>query len=229
MSLRIAPETKAVHDLARPLIDAEIAISATDPRADHHRALAQEMATLPRAVAKRQREFAAGRVAAHRAMQALGVPVEPVLFGKDRAPVWPKGVTGSLTHTRATCLAAVARSDRYCALGLDVEEATPLAGDLIATICTTSERAWLSTLPQDQAGGMAKLIFSAKECAYKCQYVATRTLFGFDTFEVTPDPDTGQFEATFVRDVAPYCAGTRLSGRFAIGGGLIVTAMALGA
>jgi len=110
---------------------------------------------------------------------------------------------------------------------VDVEEDSDLDDDLLTTICTADERAWLSVQPQAQAGIMAKLIFSAKECAYKCQYPRSKTLFGFDTLIITPDPESGQFEATFLTDIPHFPAGTRLEGRFAIKGGLIVTAMAI--
>jgi 4'-phosphopantetheinyl transferase EntD len=211
--------------LTRPLFDPDIAVTVTDPRSARHRVLPQEAAALARAVEGRRRSFAAGRVAAHRAMSDLGLPVRPVLMGPDRAPIWPVGVTGSLSHSQTCCIAALGHSGRIRALGVDVEEDAPLADDLLSSVCTRSEIAWLATQPR--SGRLAKLIFSAKECAYKCQYAMTRRLFGFEMFEITPDPDTGQFEATFTRSVAEFTAGTRLYGRFCIADGLIITAMTL--
>ena len=73
----------------------------------------------------------------------------------------------------------------------------------------------------------AKLIFAAKEAAYKCQYPISRTLFGFDGLDLRPDPDSGTFSATFTRDVPSFPAGTSLTGSFARGNGLIVTAVTL--
>ncbi|MFV0512335.1 MAG: 4'-phosphopantetheinyl transferase [Jhaorihella sp.] len=213
--------------LLRPLLRAEVAIGATDPRSVRNRAMPEEVAGLPRASTKRRRDFAAGRAAAHRAMRGLGGPARPVRIGPDRAPVWPGGLTGSISHSDTACLAAVARSDMVRAIGLDVEDDAGLEPELVATICSETERAWLSGLPPAEAGRMARLIFSAKECAYKCQYVLSRTLFGFDTLEILPDPGTGRFEAAFAAAVPPFAAGTRLTGRFAIGAGLIVTAMTL--
>lgn len=226
MTVQIDVQPSPALELARPLLAPDIAVAASDPQAGHLRALPVEAAGLRRAAPLRQRSFAAGRAAAHSAMQALDLPVRPVLVGADRAPVWPDGLTGSITHCDTACLAAVARITTARAIGLDIEEDAPLDANLVAIVCTLSERAWLSGLPKARAGQMAKLIFSAKECAYKCQYGQSRTLFGFDTFEITPDPDTGQFEATFARSVAPFAAGTRLAGQFAIGAGLMVTAMA---
>jgi len=215
--------------LCRPLLPEGIALAGADRRDPAHRVLPEEAGAIASAVPSRRAEFAAGRTAARAAMQALGVEPRPVPMAADRAPIWPRALTGSITHTGDLCLAAVARRSDYRSLGIDAEPDTPLDPDLIPTICTPAERAWLSTLPGDQAGRMAKLIFSAKECAYKCQYSVTHTLFGFEMFEVTPDPASGQFEATFTADVGPFSAGELLTGRYGIGHGLIVTAMALGA
>lgn len=213
--------------LARPLFDNGIAVAASDPRSNEHPALPQEIKSFPKAADTRNRAFVAGRVAAHQAMQTLNLPVQPVLFGDDRAPIWPDGMVGSISHCETYCLAAVARSDSYLSIGIDVEEYTPLDSDLIPTICTSSERAWLAMHSRSDAGVLAKLIFSAKECAYKCQYPLTQVLFDFDVFELTPDMDTGQFDATFTRDIGRFSAGTMLSGRFAINDKLIVTAMSI--
>jgi len=175
----------------------------------------------------RQRAYAAGRVAAHNAMVDLSLPKRPVLMAPDRAPIWPEGLVGSLSHSQTCCIAALGPSDRFRALGIDVEEATRLDSDLLPTVCTNAELGWLAAQPTTDAGLLGKLIFSAKECAYKCQYAVTRALFGFDTFEITPDLDTGQFEATFTRDILPFAAKTCLHGRFVISDGLIITTMAL--
>ncbi len=213
--------------LARPLFTPDIAVAVTDPRAAHNRPLPPEVRPMARMVPIRQRAYAAGRVAARDAMARLGHPVRPVLMTPDRAPLWPSGLTGSISHSQSCCIATLGRTDQVRALGVDVEEDSDLDSDLVPTICTMAERAWLSAQPRAQTGLLGKLIFSAKECAYKCQYPLSKTLFGFEMLEITPDLDTGQFEATFLHDVPHFPAETQLHGRFAIGDGLIVTAMAL--
>jgi 4'-phosphopantetheinyl transferase EntD len=215
--------------LARPLFGPEIAVAATDPRASHHRPLAQESGATVRMSPIRRRAYAAGRVAAHDCMTGLGRNVQPVLTTPDRAPLWPEGLTGSISHSQSCCIAALGQTTDVQSLGVDVEEATGIDDDLIGIVCTQTEKAWLSTRSRERAGVLGKLIFSAKECAYKCQYPLSKTLFGFDTFDITPDLDTGQFEATFLCDVPHFRAGTHLCGRFAIAQGLIVTAMAIAA
>lgn len=224
------PETPAsALRLAQGLLPPGVALAETDPRAPQPAPWPEERAGLTRPRPERLREFAAGRTAARRAMAQLGLPPAPVAHGFDRAPVWPEGLTGSISHCSTACLAAVAPMTRARALGLDLEEDTPLPLDLIPAICTPEEEAYLATLPPQQRGRMAKLIFSAKECAYKAQFPLSRRLFGFQTLALTLEPAAGRFTARFLEDVAPFAVGTRLCGRFTIGCGLIVTAMALAA
>jgi len=223
------PDARA---LARPLLPGFVALSATDPGAAQPMAWPEERAALSRALPGRLREFDAGRAAARAAMAGLGVAPAPVLHGADRAPIWPAGLTGSITHGAGACLAAVARRRDLRAIGLDLEADAPLEPELFETICTPEELDRLATLPQRARGQRARLIFSAKEAAYKAQYPLSRTLFDFHTLEIRLDTDdtnkrSDKFTARFLRPVAPFAAGSLISGRYAIGGGLIVTAATL--
>ena len=212
--------------LAAPLLDRRVALAATAP-AGPYEAYPEELAALPRATEKRTREFAAGRAAARLSLRELGAPALAIPMGADRAPVWPPGLLGSITHTDTACLAATAWEGEFRLLGLDMEPDTPLDADLLETVCTPAERAWLAT--QDEAGHWAKLIFSAKEAAYKAQHRLSHALIGFDALELRIDAPGQSFVATFQSDVPPFVRGEALHGRFARGGGLIVTALAVAA
>ncbi|MCU9837683.1 4'-phosphopantetheinyl transferase superfamily protein [Ruegeria sp. WL0004] len=209
--------------LASPLLGRGAAIAAADPTRDYE-VYAEELAAIPGAVDKRRREFTAGRMATRLALRELGAPAMAVPMGADRAPIWPPGLLGTITHTGTACLAAVAWEGELRLLGLDLEEDSPLDPDLMPTICTPAETAWLAG--QDNRGHWAKLIFSAKECAYKAQYRISRTLFGFDTLRITLDTANKGFTATFRTGVPGFKRGDILRGRFATGHGLIVTAIA---
>ena len=225
-----APGAHAIlAEALRALFPADVAVALSDPTAPEAVPMPEELAAIARAGPKRRAEFAAGRGAIRRAMQILGMPACAVPAGPDRAPVWPEGVVGSLSHCDSACVAALGRSQRLRAIGIDIEEDIGLPTDLIQTVCSLAERAWLASQPEDQRAQLAKLIFCAKECAYKCQYPVTRTLFDFDTLEITPDLDTGQFEATFTCDIGCFTAGTCLPGRFAIMGGVVACGMVLAA
>ncbi|MDR9393304.1 MAG: 4'-phosphopantetheinyl transferase superfamily protein [Roseovarius sp.] len=215
--------------MLRSIFPDGVAIGVTSPDEDVHDLLAAEEASLPKATAARQREFAAGRRAAHQAMAALGQAVRPVVAEADRAPVWPDGLTGSISHDDSVCVAAVASSCGFAALGLDIEPDAELPRELEPEICTVGELAWLSVQPSSLRGRLGRLIFSAKEAAYKCQYTRSRTVLGFDAMEITPDPQTGQFEATFTRDVPGFPARRQLAGRFVLGGGVLMCGVTLSA
>ena len=71
-----------------------------DPRAVNEGLLPEERGAVAKAVPKRVAQFTAGRVCARRALAQLGntEPV-PILMGEDRAPQWPAGYVGSISHT----------------------------------------------------------------------------------------------------------------------------------
>ncbi len=204
-----------------------VAVAVTDPRVEYPGAFPTELAEMPRAVDSRRRDYVAGRVAAHRAMEKLGLSARPVLSNRSRAPSWPRGLVGSLSHNKTTCIAAVARASQVKSLGVDVEDDGPLGPDLVTTVCTLEERAWLATQPEAERGRLAKLVFCAKEAVYKCQFPVTHKVLDFDAVLVTPDVDTGQFEATFRQDTGPFRVNDQLNGRFAMRDGLIHTAVVL--
>lgn len=212
--------------LGRPF-GARIAIVATDPRQVYPLPFPEEACVVQNALEVRRREFAAGRAAAHGAMRKLGLPVRPVPAAPSRAPVWPAGLVGSLSHCRSVCLAAVARAAELQSLGIDVEEDSPLDENLIPMICSHRERAWLSIQPTDRQGGLAKMIFSAKEAVFKGQFPVTGRMIDFHAIRVLPDLDSGRFEATFREEAGPFRIGDRITGVSTRTGGLILSGVGL--
>ena len=210
------------------LLGPGIVTAMGDPRADWPAPMPEEEDALPRASAARRREFLAGRALARRAMRGLGLPASPIPVASDRSPVWPQGVTGSISHCADLCAAAIARTtDGILSIGIDIETAGPLERSLWAEICTPTERAWLAGLPDPEAGSLAKLVFSAKEAAYKCQYPLSRQLFDFQVFEIEPDLPAGSFGARFTTDIAPFRNGDVLWGRFRMTASHVATATSL--
>jgi 4'-phosphopantetheinyl transferase EntD len=131
---------------------------------------AGEAAHLGRAVPKRVQEFAAGRLCARRVLAEFGQADFPVKAAKDRQPLWPQALVGSITHTTGFCAAAAAEKKLIAAIGIDSELAGSVKTELWPSICTQDEINWLRDLPQAQQAAAATLIFTAKEAFYKCQY-----------------------------------------------------------
>lgn len=214
--------------LASRLLNLPVRTSEMDPRAAIDALFPGEETAVAGAIDKRRREYAAGRICARRAIAALGESPASILQGEDRAPIWPPGLVGCITHTDAWCAAAVARrADGFRSLGLDIEPATPLDPKLFRIICLPEERAYLDAQPAAERGLLGKLIFSAKECAYKCQYPLSRTFLDFHAMRVYPDLVGGGFVAVFQRDASPFASGDELRGRLLVDQGYLMTAMTL--
>ncbi|HEX3462941.1 MAG TPA: 4'-phosphopantetheinyl transferase superfamily protein [Candidatus Elarobacter sp.] len=188
----------------------------------------EEAAAVARAVPKRYREFAAGRTYARIALARLGVPPAPIPVRPDRAPRWPQGAVGSISHCAAYCGVLAARAEEYAGIGLDVELAEPLPADLVALVCSNAELDVRAELESRLGADLPKLLFVVKECAYKAYAAATGSFLDFADLEVAIDADERRFTARLVREDRPAAAGRRtFSGSFLSVAGLVVAWSAL--
>jgi 4'-phosphopantetheinyl transferase EntD len=188
--------------------------------------LPEERQFLSRAVAKRIHEFAAGRVCARAALSKLGYASTALLMSADRAPLWPAGATGSITHTDTFCAAVVAPTRQIRALGLDAEPVRSVKPDLWRRICTPQELAMLQAQDEPSALAAATLIFSAKEAFYKCQYTLTQQWLGFADISVTIDADRFTVQATRSLQIAAQTPAP-WHGRYRHEAGLVMTGMCI--
>ncbi|SIR17591.1 4'-phosphopantetheinyl transferase family protein [Micromonospora avicenniae] len=213
----------------RDLLPPEVAVAVAGPLDWTGRLLAEELACLgERAVESRRRDFTAGRVCARRAMATLGLPPAPV-SAADRAPVWPSGVVGTITHTRGYCAAAAARSSEVRAVGMDAEQHKELSPGVRRLICLPEEDERLARLPVGTS--WPAVLFSAKETVYKVWHPVVGTWLDFTDALVEIDPDAGTFSARIAParvDAAPVGNPPRaVHGRFVVTGGLVRTAAVL--
>ncbi len=219
----------ALKTLAVRLAPPGTAVAVTDPLRGPAIVWPQEAPALSRATPSRRREFAAGRQAARTAMTALGEPERAVPMGLDRAPLWPDGLTGSISHDASSCLAIVGPKMRFHSFGLDIEPDAPLPDDITEEICLPREQAWLAEVPAPRRALLARRLFCAKEAVYKAQYPLTETLFGFGTIQVTLNVMATGFTARFMQDVGDIPAGTMVTGQCGSAGGHVVAMVTLGA
>jgi 4'-phosphopantetheinyl transferase EntD len=224
----VSADPALVVALTKSVLPAGLAVAARNPRDIPDAADPSEALALRGAVPRRLAEFHAGRAAARAAMVALSLPPRPVPMGPDRAPLWPAGITGSISHCATACVAAVGLGSIWAGIGVDIEEDTPLEPLMVAEVCTKAERIWLGGQPPAERGLMAKLVFCAKEATYKAQYPLTGQLFGFDALEIRIDRTQSVFEARFVTTQGRFSAGTVLAGAYVHAAGLLVTGVALG-
>jgi enterobactin synthetase component D len=186
--------------------------------------------SLQRAVLKRQVEFLAGRVCAQEAIGRLtGDHPQNIVAQPDRAPGWPAGIVGSITHTTAYAAALVASDRHYQGLGIDCEVLlTPQHLELQRHICVDGELEALHAVRRDwPPERLLTLIFSAKESFYKCMYRQVQAFFGFSAARLlTLEATQHTFVIQLEHDLTPeLCAGTQWPGRFACQDNLLMTAI----
>ena len=177
----------------------------------------EELTTTSKMVDKRLNEFRHGRYCARAAMSILGIAPEAIPKGSDRAPIWPDGLTGSISHTGAAAAAAVTRVNTFRSIGLDIETSAPLTSDIVAMICRPTEN-------PEKDGNLGKLLFSIKESIYKCLYPITHTYIDFLEMEVRYDMDTKQFVAVSHCANCPAELTQQLAGRFVIDSEYVISA-----
>lgn len=172
---------------------------------------------LARAVPKRRAEYLAGRYLARALLAPLGFADFTLLPGEDRAPQWPPGIAGALSHNADTALCAVHPETGLGGVGLDVETLIPAARaqELQRAIVSEAESAQLHTHPQP-FNHLLTLAFSAKESLFKALYPQVRCYFDFlDARLITLDTQRQTFELELLKTLTPQChAGRRFSGRY---------------
>lgn len=149
----------------------------------------EEAEIVRNAVETRRREFTTARVCAREALETLGFRPIPILQDQRRAPIWPDGVVGSITHCTGFRAAAVARNDAVRSLGIDAEPQSPLPDGVADLILTARERAKLRVSPGSLPDEIERLIFVIKESIYKAWYPLTNCWLGFQDVSVTVAAD----------------------------------------
>jgi 4'-phosphopantetheinyl transferase EntD len=181
-----------------------------------------EVAAVASAGADRRREFGTVRYCARMALRQLGVPAVPILPDGDRAPRWPFGVVGSMTHCAGYRAAVVARAGELRGVGIDAEPHASLPAAVLDFVLRDEERSWLLTLADaDPALHWDRISFCAKEAVYKAWFPLTRRWLDFDDVSTTVHVD-GTFRA--------HLRGAdtdRLDGRWKVDRGLILAATSL--
>ncbi|MCP1168203.1 4'-phosphopantetheinyl transferase superfamily protein, partial [Limimaricola sp. ASW11-118] len=133
------------------------------------------------------------------------------------SPHWPEGLHGSISHDTGLAVAALCQGG--AAFGIDLASAAPLDRALWNEIATPQELDQGTT--GFDRGEIARLVFSAKEAAYKAQFPASGAVLGFDAMRI--EVGQGGLVARLMREAGPYAAGTAFRGGWArIGDRLVV-------
>lgn len=170
-----------------------------------------EAAYVARGVPQRQAEFSTGRHCARQALRALGIPAAPIPAGPLRGPIWPPGLTGSITHDAGLCAAVVAHLTNYRGLGIDlvdIARATPIV---------ESAREHLAAPGEESTNRVLR--FGAKESVIKA--VSAQMNRWLDFPEITIQIGPSSFEASLPGFPGP------ITGWWAESDGLLLAAAAI--
>lgn len=172
----------------------------------------EEQALIKNSVEKRKKEFSAGRACARKVLHQLGIDHYPLLADRERVPLWPENILGSISHTEGSCLAVATKKGRLQGIGIDVERINRSVYDIKRMICVPTELDFLARLNCDEKQlSYLMLIFSAKESVYKALYPSRRMPFEFNDFRIRIDTLSGCFRVELLIDIGPC---PRLIGRY---------------
>jgi 4'-phosphopantetheinyl transferase EntD len=145
---------------------------------------AQDEANVRNASPKRRDEFAAGRLCAAAALQALGSHSLRVDREEGGAPIWPPGVCGSISHNDDVAAAVVCRAEEVRAIGVDIEKVGSVEPVLWTMLFSEAEHRQLAAADPRTQDVLATTMFTAKEAFYKAQWPITREWLDFLDVEI---------------------------------------------
>ncbi|MTD39307.1 4'-phosphopantetheinyl transferase superfamily protein [Erwinia sp. CPCC 100877] len=134
--------------------------------------------SLAGAATKRRAEFLAGRWCSQQLLNAAGIHGH-VLQTEDRAPRWPAGVWGSISHSGERVLALMVAGITPWRVGIDLERFdAEVMRNCGSEIINDAELLRLGAAGYGGEWGIL-LAFSAKESLYKALWPEVRRYFGF--------------------------------------------------
>jgi enterobactin synthetase component D len=179
------------------------------------------------AVARRRAEYLTGRWCARAAVRSLLPEFQGQIGSRSRAPAWPPGIVGSITHTGAFACAAVAPARDAAGLGIDSE--TLGTAETIAAIRELAGAPGEGRPHPEMADDLHyTLLFSAKESVFKCLFPVARRMFWYQDARVALCPANGTFRATLLVDLGPDLPRSRtFDGTYRVAGRVVHTAVVL--
>ncbi|EPF0314948.1 enterobactin synthase subunit EntD [Enterobacter chuandaensis] len=150
---------------------------------------------------KRKADHLAGRIAAMHALNERTIPA----IGPSGEPLWPEGVSGSITHSGTQAMAVVTQHPAL--IGIDCEAILPEneAREIKDGILDEQEERVLCRAGYPFALALT-LAFSAKESLFKALFPQVQTYMGFDCARVTLLDDK-TLTLTLARQLAGFNEG----------------------
>jgi enterobactin synthetase component D len=180
------------------------------------------------AVQKRKAEFLAGRFCAKKVLNKLKVTNYAVLADKNRCPLWPEHIKGSITHNNNFAMAAITTKPSVLGIGIDIESiiSATVINNIVEEVLFDDE---YSLLKRDLGTPemLFSLIFSIKETFFKAAYPSTGYFFGFDAIKIVSlDFESNRFELILCQNLSSFLKqGLLFKGYFKVFGDQVLTMM----
>ena len=129
-----------------------------------------------------------GRIAAHSAINILGLDSGPILTGELGEPTPAEGVSLSISHKPTMAVALAARSE-LGSVGIDLECLSPERAGIQERVLSENELEEIQKLEKERSWISLLQRFSTKESIYKALAPQHRRMIGFDEAEVFPNTD----------------------------------------
>ena len=165
----------------------------------------------------RSKMFSSGRYAVHLAQEAINAKPREILH-EGRAPIWPSGQMGAITHSKKYAGAIVSTELR--GVGLDFEEVGRIQPKLYAKLFTKDEESWLRQQTRPEA---STIIFSAKESVYKGIFPILKRYVGFQEVEIELDWNSARFDIRYLEEDMYEVSGLDTEGFWSVSGSSVLT------
>jgi enterobactin synthetase component D len=165
--------------------------------------------SLSNATKNRQLEFCRGRALAMECLKKIGRSPEQIKRGRNREPIWPSGIVGSISHTKELVVAVVGEKKDILTLGVDLEQIGRVRKDVCRMIKNNDD---LDSCEFIDEKVFHTILFSSKESLYKALYPEVKKFFGFEDAclcELGHDQFTLQLRRTLTSD---YIKGMKITG-----------------
>jgi len=151
---------------------------------------------LPMWIPERRTQFLAGRLVAQEALSALTDSVQQIFIGKRRQPIWPTGITGSISHSGYLSIAAIKQTiNLRSGLGIDIQSIIDVEtqANIASTIITSDENILIKNSADKLSESILfTLVFSAKESFFKALFNTVGEYFNFDVVSVVKIDESQQ-------------------------------------
>ena len=148
----------------------------------------REKKIVNKAVPKRVYEFSAGRMCARKCLSILGVENFEILQGPYGEPIWPDGLTGSITHHSGMAF-AVAMPLKQGYIGIDIVDLSERLSD--PGVVLNDKELELEMETSENVGNIALLLFSLKESVIKILSPLRQEYIEFKDIEINFDKRLG--------------------------------------